>query len=220
MLKKIITPILFMLSTSCWAWGTGFYGGAGIGVDAVDFRETAYVQNPNTNVINKTQLAGQGVLGDLFAGYSWSRCWFYLAGELNGNLSSAKFHISNDEFIHNAFANTTYKIDRSWGISALPGIVLPCTTLLYGRVGYTSGYFDIQTNDISLANASSRLNGIRYGIGLQKQIYRNFDMRFEYSHINYQDHSQLVFTTGDTTKKTIVSPNNNQFVLGFIYRFC
>ncbi len=163
-------------------------------------------QPGNFNTINTTSLSAQGVLGNLFAGYSWRYCWFYLGAEANGMLSTAKFYSSNEEFIHHTFADTTYKINRAWGVSALPGIVLPQNTLLYGRAGYVSGYFDVDTTDISAANVNTRLNGFRYGLGLQKQICRNFDVRVEYNRIDYQDHSDLVFVARDNVTK-----KNGQF---------
>lgn len=233
MCKKLLLVILIMLPICAWGWacgrpccwnvwGNGFYAGAGVGVDATEFRTTSYVSKPSTfDVINKTQSSAQGVLGNIFAGYSWRYCWLYLAGELNGNLSSARFHTTNQEFFNNAVAGTTYKINRTWGVSALPGIILPQTTLLYGRIGYVNGFFNTDTTDVSLANVSARLNGVRYGLGLQKRICRNFDMRFEYSRISYQDHSDFVFDPiGTVSKKTILTPFSNQFELGFVYHFC
>lgn len=230
MAKKILFLILSLLplctwsyqQPCCWsAWGSGLYLGTGIGVDATEFRITSYPsQAGNFNVINKTQVSAQGILGDLFAGYSLRYCWLSLAGEINGSLSSARFHTSNQDFVHDSFAGTTYKMNRSWGISVLPGIILPETTMLYGRVGYVSGYFNSETTDNSLANVSTRLNGLRYGLGIQKRLCKNLDMRFEYSRISYQDHSDTVFEPiGAVTKQTIITPFSNQFMLGAVYRF-
>lgn len=220
--KKIFAGLLLLIPTCCWGFGKGFYVGGGVGVDAVDFYTKSSVQRLNSfNVVNKTQLAGQGILGDIFGGYSWRYCQFNLAGEINGMLSNTQFQTSNEELNRNQIAETTYKINRSWGLSVLPGIFLPGSTLVYGRVGYVGGFFDIETTDNSLADASKMLNGIRYGLGVQKTICRNFDVRFEYSHLHYQSHEETVFEpVGGVTKTTTVSPENNQFELGVVYRFC
>lgn len=222
MLKKLSLVVMLITPLSVLAcWGSGFYIGAGIGSDTTDFNVTSYVSQPgNFNVINKTELAAQGVLGDLFAGYSWHRNWFYLAGELNGNISSAKFNTSNDELVHSNYSQTSYKINPTWGVSLLPGVLLPETTLLYGRVGYTDGKFVINTTDISLANDKTWLSGLRLGVGLEKRIYNKIGLRAEYSHISYKGQSETVFDpVGNVTKETNVDPDSNQFELGIDYRF-
>ncbi len=222
MSKKLIALILLSSPLSCWAaWGSGFYLGAGIGADTTDFKVTSTPQKSGEfSVINNTEEAAQGVLGDLFGGYSWHYQWFYLAAELNGNLSSAKFTTSNNELVHSSYSQTSYKINRSWGIGVLPGVLLPETTLLYGRVGYVDGDFHINTSDTSLVNANTWLDGLRLGVGLEKRIYKDFSIRAEYSHISYQKQSG---TASDPsigfTKKTDVSPDSNQFEFAVDYRF-
>lgn len=230
MLRKMILITLLALPSCCWAWANGFYAGAGIGIDAEDFNQTTYTQKPATEqppfdafmVKDKTEPAAQGVFGTVFGGYGWHCGLFYLAGELNADASSAKFHSSNVEAVHGSASRTTYKINQSWGASVLPGIVIPGDALLYGRIGYAGGNFHINTSDDSLPNADKMLNGVRYGLGLEKRIFRNFDLRFDYSHINYSNFSRFVVVPDNSgvTKRTIESPESNLFELGFVFRFC
>lgn len=225
MLRKWLLSLLCVLPICAWAWCPGFYLGAGLGADSTEYFENAIIQGSNTtgpfNAVNKVDLSAQGVLGSIFGGYGISRGMYYLAGELNGDLSSAEFKTSNIEFVHNVVSQTTFKIDQSWGVSILPGILLPETTLLYVRVGYAGGNFKINTSDTSLANANTMLNGFRAGVGIEKRIYRNFGIIFDYSHIDYSHYN--IFTrdpVSGVTKRTTVSPDANQFEFGIDYRFC
>lgn len=211
-----------MLPILSWAWAPGFYVGAGLGVDTADFRHKTFPQRRfDFSVINKTQLASQGLLGTIFGGYGWNCGAFYLGGELNGNASTAHVSMSNHELIHHTLSKTAIKINRSWGVSALPGLLLPENTLIYVRVGYADGSFDINTSDSSLANANMMLNGLRTGVGIEKIIYKNVAIRFEYSHISYQDYNAVVIEPfGNVIKKSVISPVTNQFEIDFDYRFC
>ncbi len=224
MMKKALLSIFALAPTCCFAWGwsCGPYVGAGLGIDTADFKETAYVSQPrNFEVTNKTQLAAQGALGDIFAGYGIHNSVFYIAGELNFSASTAKSHISNVETLHNATANTTIRINHNWGIGILPGILLPQNTILYGRLGYVRGRLHIHTSDISLASIHSTRAGARIGVGLEKYICRNFSLRAEYSHIGYRHRTGRTFDANSaTTKKAKLFPHTNQFELGLSYWFC
>lgn len=225
MTKKIISIMLLMLPTLCWSWSPGPYVGVGLGVDTAMFRHDGYVQRGTrgitVDVINKTQDGTQGLLGTAFVGYGWNCGAFYLAGELNGNASTAQFNNSNHEILRHTLSRTNIKINRSWGVSALPGILLLENALIYARVGYADGSFDIHTSDSSFANASEMLNGLRTGIGIEKRIYKDIALRFEYSHIRYEDyHTVVIEPVGNVIKKTNITPVTNQFELDVTYRFC
>lgn len=222
MIKKLTLALLLILpSCGFAAWGPGAYLGAGVGVDTVDFRQAAVINRPGDfHAANLTELAAKGALVDIFGGYGFHLGMVYLAGELNANASSAEFNIINAELLHHNVSQTTYRITHSWGISALPGILLPETTLLYGRVGYVEGKFRINTSDISLANADTSLGGVRFGLGVEKRLFNNIGLRLEYSYISYHNQTESTFdVVGNTSKTTVVSPRANQFELGFDYRF-
>lgn len=222
----------------CWGdWASGPYLGASIGLDTVDYKYSAYVKSflvaPTlgpllvTNVIQRNEIAAQGLLGSGFLGYGTHCGLFYLGGELNGNLSTAQETDENFEMVHNSLTKTTRKIDQAWGLSATPGILIPCcTTIVYGRIGYMRGHYKVDSNDTSLPpNVETWLNGIRYGGGIEKRVWRKFSIRLDYSHIVYENRDQTILTPDSTpvsltTKRTVVSPKQNLFELGFIYRFC
>lgn len=209
-------------------WGDGFYLGIGAGVDATNFKRVKYVTIPGfLDVTDKIQLGGQDFFGDIYAGFSRVFCRIlYLAAEINGAQSKAESRTFNiDSFHPENVGLATYRIKQTWGAGLLPGIILPQNTLLYGRVGYVRGNLQISTNQItSLANVDTWLNGIRFGVGIEKQICRNLSLRFDYSHIEYQKHRDLVLdvkTDGspNVLSDTNIFPKSNQFLLELQYRF-
>jgi outer membrane immunogenic protein len=199
----------------------GFYVGAGLGPDTIDFKQRAHIFQPrNFDAIDRTHLSGTGIFGTIFAGYGWFYNWFFLAPEINANFSSVSFDSSNDEFIHQNFNTTHYKIKNSYGISVLPGIQINPNSLLYARLGYENARFKIITTDISIGNASNRRDGFRYGLGLRTNLYRAFDFRMDYSRVQYDTTKLHTFdATSSTTKTTWIKPRQQLLEFGLIYNF-
>lgn len=108
---------LFCVSTSF----AGAYVGASIGPEGAVFSQTAHVQNPSINVVDREHFAGYGVFGSLFAGYGRVHQHYYLAAELNANLSSLRYKLINDEYLFSSFNKTTFTMNNSEGVSLLPG---------------------------------------------------------------------------------------------------
>ena len=221
MLRKSLVAMLFIIPSCGWCMQSSLYLGAGIGADSIDFTQTSYVKKPKDfNVINKAELAAQGIFGTVYGGYGWTSNILYLAAELNGDFSSAQYNASNIETIHGTVSQTTYEMSHSFGASLLPGLVCPADILLYARVGYTGGFLRINTTDASLANTNTMLSGVRYGLGIQKDLYRGLGLRFEFTHSDYQSNTGFTLDPlSKVTKQTIVSPDNNQFELSANYRF-
>lgn len=230
MLRKLISAMMFALPLSCWGWGSGLYVGGGLGGDSIDFYNKSYIKQDPTqqlfSVINTTEQAAQGIFGTGFAGYGFVREAFYLAGEANINGSTAAFKTTNKEYDHPGMqaTYTRTKILPSWGLSVLPGwLLLQDTTLLYGRFGYAGGLFNITTTDSSLSGTNQVLSGIRFGVGIEKRLYKHFGVRLEYNHIIYQSNSVNHVDTSNTAvtyKHSVTTPQTNQFEFGFVYRFC
>lgn len=216
--KTQITGILFfVLSTSGYC--SGFYLGAGVGPESIDFKKGShFVQGTNANVIDKSKQSGWGWFGSLFGGYGWIHKSFYLAGELNANISSAEFNSSNNEYVHQSFSSTNYKMNPSYGISVLPGYLFSDATLFYGRLGYANSQFKLSTNDTSLKNINTTLNGFRFGAGIRQVISKKLAVRLEYSQVDYQKVSMHV-VTGPIIKDTIITPRTGQVEFGLVYNF-
>jgi outer membrane immunogenic protein len=210
------------------SWLDGFYFGAGFGPEAQEFREDAAVaQIGNFFVKNHDYKSGRGMFGTIYAGYEryfpvqFTDCisW-YLAGEINGNLSSASFESYNKEFVHKNYSNTDFRVQRSWGVSLLPGVLLTDTTTLYSRIGYSRGRFKVATTDVSLQSLEVGLNGIRYGVGIKHELTDNVSLRMEYSNVGYDDTSMFTLDTVSlTSKNTIITPQVAQVEFGLIFNF-
>jgi len=219
MLNKGILFGLVVLSLSSQCWSRGFYAGLGVGPEYADFKQGAHVVHPtDVDVKDTTHLSATGVFGSIFAGYRWNNKRYYLAGEVAGNASSAEFSSSNYEYVHKSFTNTAYKIDNSFSVSVLPGLVLNATTFFYTRVGYITGNFKTHTQDTSLANVDKYLSGFLIGFGVQNDISEKLAVRFEYSQANYQKTAFNVLD-GTTTKVTNISPQTGKMEFGFVYKF-
>lgn len=225
MLRKIslASAVFVLLNTSAHA---GFYLGASAGPEGASFSQRAHVVGQgngalNFNVIATNHFSGTGVFGSLFGGYAWVHQQYYLAGELNGNISSVKYRLTNDEYVHQNFAKTDFTMRQSEGVSALPGILLSETTLFYGRIGYSNGHLKIvEGADPSIKNINRNVPGIRYGVGIRKHLSPKWSMILDYSQINYRRvHSFTYDPIGMVTKNTSIKPNTAQFGLGMIYHF-
>lgn len=230
MLRKLISVMLFALPITSWSWGPGFYVGGGFGADAVDFNQKAYIDQPPNfqkfSVFNNTEDAAQGIFGTLFGGYSFIRQAFHFGVEGNINASTAEFNTTNREFDHSTkqVANSRYRIIPNWGVSVLPGwFMFQDSALIFARVGYAGGVFNIKTSDTSLENVNDVLSGFRYGLGIEKRVYKNVGLRFEYNHIIYESSTVYHVDTSNgalTVKQTVVIPETNQFEFSLVYRFC
>ncbi len=113
----------------------------------------------------------------------------YLGGELFGTLGTLTL---NDNGL-----KTTY----GYGISLLPGIMLTDHTLTYLRLGLVRSHF-------TPSQTSNRnVNGGQFGLGMQVGLTQNLDLRGEYVYTAYQSFSG------------ISTPRQDQFNLGFVYKF-
>lgn len=221
--KLLSIALFFTLPTSSWSWPSGFYLGGGMGADSANFQQKGYVKiPPDFKIVKKTKLSGSGPFGTVFAGYGFDPGeMFYLAGEVNVKASDAKFRGTNKKSIHKKVSKTTYKANRSWGVSLLYGVIFPETALLYGKVGYVQGSLHVNTSDDSLANENTLRNKVRYGFGVEKRIFINLSARFDYTRISNNRHNKsTVDPYNHVTKKTVVKPNTNQYEFAFLYRFC
>jgi len=212
--KSLIAVALLPLSS----WSAGFYVGAGLGPDYGDFKQNARITSQSFDARDKTHLAGKGIFGTLFGGYAWNRDYWYLAGEVNGNISSLKFKSSNYEYVNSNFVNTNYKIRSNYGFSLLPGFQYSDTFLFYARAGYVNGNFKTSTQDVSLANVNRHLDGFRCGLGIKQDITEHLSFRMEYSHLNYQKTRFSAFDNS-VSKYTIIDPSTNQVEFGIVYTF-
>lgn len=226
MLRKtsIAGVISLLLAPSCFA---GFYVGASVGPEGASFSQKAHVVRyapdggPGTfNVVDKQHFSGLGVFGSIFAGYGWTYNRFYLAGEVNANISSLQYKLTNTEYINSTVSKTTFEIKNSEGVSLLPGYFLSDNTLVYARVGYANGKLKIVESDPTIKSFNKNRNGIRYGLGIKHNLTTQWALMMDYSQINYSSVKGSTFEPiGGVLKTTKITPNTAQVGFGVIYNF-
>lgn len=216
--KTVFVTSLSLLSLPCFS---NVYVGASMGPEGANFSQRAHVIKPDSfNVKDAVHFAGTGVFGSLFAGYAWIHNNYYMAAELNANISSLTYKLTNDEIVHSHFSKTTFSIKNSEGVSLLPGFFLADNTLLYGRIGYINGRLKIHESDPTIRSMTANRNGIRYGLGLRHDLTNVWTLMMDYSQINYQNVKSTVFEPfGGVTKSTKITPNTAQVAFGMIYNF-
>lgn len=197
------------------------YAGAALGSDTIDFKQHAHFIVPtHLDGTDKTHLSGTGIFGSLFAGYAITRNSFYVASEINGNLSSASFKSSNAEAYHSNVSKTRYKMNDTFGISVLPGYLLSDNTLFYARAGYSNAQFKITGNDASLGHSNHRKNGFRYGLGIKQALSQRVALRMDYSRINYNSTRLATLDVlSNFAKNTSITPRQQLIELGIVINF-
>lgn len=222
MLRKTRYSAIFLLAMSNAAFCSGGYIGAGFGPNFAEIQKDSYLSSvpsvTSNDVVDKTQQSGWGMFGTIFGGYAWTHNHFYLAGELNTDISSLDFQSSNLNLTHATYSSTSYEMNRSCGISVLPGLLLSDKTLLYSRFGYDNGNFRLLTTDSSLANVNKNLNGFRFGAGIKQFISKKTALRLEYSQANYQNFTMHVIDP-PIVKDTTIEPEVAQVAFALIYDF-
>lgn len=210
------------------AYAKGFYIGAGVGGDITNFDKKLYIQNASQQTIydKNDNLAGQGIFGGGVIGYQWTFAnQFNLALELNGSLSSLRYHGAYED---NSLAETssgTFTLNRSFGVSFLPGYAVVPRAILYARLGVVRGRFNYQetklfANQSAEVNQTEWLNGYIYGLGVETAMTENISLRVEYDRINYQTYTNQTFPMPSGQKRTIkLTPFANQMNLELLYRF-
>ncbi len=215
---KIAAVLSLLFASPCFS---GFYIGAGLGPEGASFSQKSDVVRPLTLFVeDHNHFAGTGGFGTLFVGYGLTYNRFYLAAEGNANLSSVKYKLTNEEFLHNNLSVTTFRIPHSEGFSILPGFFLRPDSLLYARIAYANGRIKIRESDPTIRSNSVNRDGIRYGLGLRQNVTDRWIFMMDYSQIHYKDIKSRVFEPmGNVTKSTRIIPNTAQVAFGVIYNF-
>lgn len=146
-----------------------------VGIDPITMANTFTQDTLLSSFRRNVDLHGNGIGGDIFAGYSMIfNDEYTLAGEIFGNISSAdgKFHLNSiptfvpvlvpaitalpnfsqgaGQLVSQATeiinATAKAKLNHSFGISIAPGFKIAHSTNLYGRLGWVYGRFKLEDN--------------------------------------------------------------------------
>ncbi len=195
---------------------TGWYLGAQVGYDSYRVRNS--VTNPGTpasTLVTNPTLSANGWVGGLMLGYGMMmNDWFYLGGEIFGNLSNADQNFSAADGL-GTYTNK-FEVNGSYGLGLLPGIKMTDSTLTFVRLGWN--WANLKTIETTTAGAvsgsqSNTSNGFVFGIGMETLIVDNWSLRGEFDHTWYGS-----YNTGAPFSSS-VNPSDNQAMLGLLYHF-
>lgn len=222
MLRKYsVALIISLLSNSCFS---DSYIGAAVGPEGAMFTRTGHIfgtfNSASVDAINKNHFAGFGGFGSIFAGYGFKLKQFYLAGELNANLSSVKYDFIDAERFSGDVEKRSYTVKYSESFSILPGLFLSPKTLFYARLGVVNARIDINQENIIVPDAHTNRLGFRYGLGMRHHFSPRWAMMLEYSQINYQSiNNTASIPVSGLTLKTSMTPYTGQAAFGLLYYF-
>lgn len=192
----------------------GLYLGGQLGYDTYNVKENislvsgAVAADPNINA--------NGFVGGLFLGYGkYFREWYYLGGEIIGNVSNASASWTGSlTTVTSYYSKVT--VNSTYGLALIPGIKLSQSTLTYLKFGYNRANIKYQES-ISAPDTSNSttgtVGGYSYGLGMETLITGNWSLRGEYTYTNYGSFNSTLSSTATTG----VNPSDNQLMVGLLY---
>lgn len=228
MIKKIIQNWILLFIIWPAAHANNFYIGGGPGYDSTNFHKMLNISHVNGNELyyKDDNLNGDGLFISGYFGYRWIINRIILASELSTKFSSLKYHgYVDDKFNNHEISHGDFTINKSFGLNLLPGYLITDKLILYGRIGVEKGNFKYSEhkknpNGTNGKTESKWLTGIRYGIGMEAQLLKNFQLRLEYSRLVYQTYFDNSYPLAPNVVRTIkLTPKTNQMELTLLYRF-
>jgi outer membrane immunogenic protein len=203
------------------AW-TGFYGGLGLGGDAISTRVS------DVSSVGPVALSVDGFGGGDVTGTATVGADYQLQNWVAGVFASADFagtgnaHLAVGGF----FGSTGHvsaeaaSIDNSWSAGGRLGYLIAPDALLYGLAGFTTTSFHSVSynfgSSLSGTASPSDFHGITLGLGFEKLITDTLSARFEYRNTHYDTQTGFP-ATGFTS--TEAQPTVNSVRVLVDYRF-
>jgi opacity protein-like surface antigen len=210
MFKKIGATVVILLVSSSAALADTMlpYLGGEIGYDSGKWKVKDVTGS-------RTTLYGNGGLGGLFAGLSWTLApKFIVNTEIFGNYTSTGSSNKTINITGGGTAQANLRIRYSYGASLMPALKFNEAAMLYLRAGLIRSQFNFhQTTPPATANSNLSKNNIgggQFGIGVQGDVGSNWGVRGEYDYVTYNS-----FTAFGNT----ITARDNQFKVGVLYNF-
>lgn len=160
-------------------------GGLYIGAQASLTQLSTALEGPRGGGGSLTgEFADHGFGGGPFIGYAVRAGDWQFGLELDGEVSSAKWHHSREP------GGRVFSVEKESSVSAGPvvGYWLNDDSMLYGRLGVVQSKFNIDyTEGGTRQENSENLTGIRFGLGGETTLVGNFFLRLDYSYTSYED---------------------------------
>jgi opacity protein-like surface antigen len=209
-MKKQYIAFLSLFGFSSLSFGSGFYGGAQLGVGSSIIKKDTHSIIVDENgqldprfsplTAEHDNVSGSGLTGTFYLGYFWNfaeKLGLGFEGQINGNTGKAKQFIRSAE--HDQFLNyaTQEQVKNYYGLAIKPAYFINEKTKLYAKLGWVRGKLEISSPDGgdvlgATGNLSKTLSGGQIGIGSEFFLTSNLALNLEYSYIKFKEAS---FTT-------------------------
>ena len=135
-------------------------------------------------------------------------------------MNLAKLKAGTSTFYYNGTADgsSTVKMDSSYTISLVPGYLIDSSTMLYGKVGYTTAKISNKDNSDGVTDKMS-FNGYTYGVGLKKLIDKNLFFFGEANMTKLNEKEWNGKTEQGTPLKQKIKGDTTSFLVGIGYKF-
>lgn len=203
----------------------GYYVAVFVGYDNYQMQDKILYANTASDyrVEANPTLAVTGVAGNLTIGYGkylgvLRKYYLGLELALTGSGADNDFQIIIPEMSFQM--DTDIVVEASFGAALITGFRWNDATLVYLKLGYSGTLISIdetvrKLNDYSSVSVEydtdNTSHGYLYGVGIDSMFNDQFSLRVEYTHASYRS-----FYADLHTK---VVPQDNQFLLGLVYRF-
>lgn len=202
----------------------GVYVGGQAGYTSYRVHENQNYSNGTDTTRYTSNLSANGLEGGVVGGYGHYFNTVYVGGEAFGSVTNntnthTEINTNNSD---NETTYTRFTPKNSYGIDFMPGYKVNDNTLTYLKLGFKHTNLLYKTainNNLGqqYSNNSTGSNGLRFGVGLETALHRNWSLRGEFTHTNYTAFSTTARAFGIDTLRTRVSPSDNEFAVGVNY---
>jgi len=185
----------------------GLYGG----VQASLTQLATSLEGPRGTGTLTAEFADHGFGGGPFLGYALRAGDWQFGLEIDGELSGAKWHHSQNP------SGRVFSVEKESSVSAGPvvGYWLNEDSMIYSRFAVVESEFNTDYFDgTNRTEQSNSLTGLRFGLGGETTLSGNFFLRLDYSYTTYQD-LDIAHDTGNDN----FANNESLARLGVGYRF-
>lgn len=217
-LKLAACLFITCASSSALAAPELYLGGqAGYQSLEINLTERNYYSDYNSKAVDDYDISG--VAGSVFGGVKFFiGNGYYLSLEANIGKGGADAIDAYSDSDGDSWKNEL-EADKSYGFGLLAGLEVIPGTSIYGRLGYQKIRYEMSYESHgdyfgSLSGSEEAdFSGVRYGIGMESEIFHRFALRLDWSQTNYASESFIL----DGSRMTF-DPTENLFQLGAIFK--
>jgi outer membrane immunogenic protein len=158
---------------------TGFYVGGALGAGAA-------VYDLSSNIIpggiEFNGLGGEGIFGELNAGYDYDFGMFVAGVQVDGRYSGISTELDTGLI---GAGSVSLDADYGFDLLARAGVKLNESTLAYALAGYSWQHFDLDLSDFGADDIDWDSSGFSVGGGLEAAVTENVSVNLEYRYSQF-----------------------------------